>query len=157
MQAPVRAGPGARTAALPGSPDSQSGTKHWLASPRWNPHPDVRIGRHVVYGLHVHLTFFTRYRRNAFADANADPNRTEESVREVCTDFEAELKSFNSEQGHSTCSCTTRPRVSSPSRPASSRTLAPDGSVRGCRGRRGRRGRCRSASRRRSAGRGRGR
>jgi putative transposase len=34
-------------------------------SPRWNPNPDVRRGRHVVYNLHVHLVFVTKYRRNA--------------------------------------------------------------------------------------------
>ncbi len=38
-------------------------------SPHWNPHPDVRTGRHVVCNLHVHLVFVTKYTRNAFTDA----------------------------------------------------------------------------------------
>jgi putative transposase len=64
-------------------------------SPRWNPNPDVRTGRHVVYNLHVHLVFVTKYRRKAFTDAML--TRTEEIMRDVCTDFEAELKQFNGE------------------------------------------------------------
>lgn len=67
-------------------------------SPRWNPHPDVRTGRHVVHNLHVHLVFVTKYRREAFTDSML--TRTEEIMREVCTDFEAELKQFNGEQDH---------------------------------------------------------
>ncbi|MFI6370950.1 IS200/IS605 family transposase [Streptomyces sp. NPDC050546] len=67
-------------------------------SPRWNPNPDVRTGRHVVYNLHVPLVFVTKYRRKAFTDAML--TRTEEIMREVCDDFEAELKQFNGEQDH---------------------------------------------------------
>ncbi len=67
-------------------------------SPRWNPDPDVRTGRHVVCNLHVHLVFVTKYRRKAFTDAML--TRTEEIMREVCADFEAELKQFNGEQDH---------------------------------------------------------
>ncbi|MER7203822.1 IS200/IS605 family transposase (plasmid) [Streptomyces sp. NBC_01003] len=67
-------------------------------SPRWNPNPDVRTGRHVVYNLHVHLVFVTKYRRKAFTDAML--TRTEEIMREVCADFEADLKQFNGEQDH---------------------------------------------------------
>lgn len=67
-------------------------------SPRWNSHPDVRTGRHVVYNLHVHSVFVTKYRRKAFTDAML--TRTEEIMREVCTDFEAELQQFNGEQDH---------------------------------------------------------
>ncbi|MFF9489004.1 IS200/IS605 family transposase [Streptomyces sp. NPDC014676] len=67
-------------------------------SPRWNPDPDVRTGRHVVHSLHIYLTFVTKYRRNAFT--NVILTRTEKIMREVCTDFEAELKQFNDEQDH---------------------------------------------------------
>jgi putative transposase len=67
-------------------------------SPRWNPNPDVRTGRHVVHSLHVHLVFVTRYRRNAFTDTML--TRCEEVMREVCTTFEAERKQFNGEQDH---------------------------------------------------------
>lgn len=67
-------------------------------SPRWNPGPDVRTGRHVVHNLHVHLVFVTTYRRKTFTGAM--PTRTEEITREVRTDFEAELKPFTGKQDH---------------------------------------------------------
>ncbi|MGW8989711.1 IS200/IS605 family transposase [Streptomyces zhihengii] len=67
-------------------------------SPRWTPNPDVRTGRHVVSHLHVHLVFVTKYRRGAMTDAML--TRCEEVMREVCADFEAELKQFNGEDDH---------------------------------------------------------
>ncbi|MEE1671365.1 IS200/IS605 family transposase [Streptomyces sp. WAC07094] len=67
-------------------------------SPRWNPHPDVRTGRHVVTNLHVHLVCVTKYRRKAFTDEIL--TRCEEIMREVCTAFAADLKQFNGEQDH---------------------------------------------------------
>ncbi|MGP4091575.1 IS200/IS605 family transposase [Streptomyces sp. KR55] len=67
-------------------------------SPRWDPNPDVRTGRHVVHHLHVHLVFVTKYRRGVFTDAML--SRCEEIMREVCADFEAELKQFNGEHDH---------------------------------------------------------
>lgn len=67
-------------------------------SPRWNPNPDVRTGRHVVCNLHVHLVFVTRYRRKAMTDAML--TRCEEIMREVCADFEAELKQFKIGRAH---------------------------------------------------------
>ncbi|XES01505.1 transposase [Streptomyces sp. S1D4-11] len=53
----------------------------------------MRTGRHVVHNLHVHLVFVTNYRRKAFTDAML--THCEEVMREVCTNFEAELKQFN--------------------------------------------------------------
>ncbi|MGW1168276.1 IS200/IS605 family transposase [Streptomyces sp. NPDC002550] len=67
-------------------------------SPRWNPNPDVRTGRHVVHNLHVHLVFVTKYRRRAMTGEML--TRCEEIMREVCEDFEAELKQFNGEEDH---------------------------------------------------------
>ncbi|MCX5441104.1 MULTISPECIES: IS200/IS605 family transposase [unclassified Streptomyces] len=67
-------------------------------SPRWNPHPDVRTGRHVAYNLHVHLVFVTKYRRKAFTDDML--TRCEEVTREVCQESEAELKQFNGKEDH---------------------------------------------------------
>lgn len=58
----------------------------------------MRTGRHVVHSLHVHLVFVTKYRRKAMTDAML--TRCEEIMREVCTDFEAELKQFNGEDDH---------------------------------------------------------
>ncbi|MBC2907782.1 IS200/IS605 family transposase [Streptomyces cupreus] len=67
-------------------------------SPRWNPNPDVRTGRHVVCHLHVHLVLVTKYRRGAMTGEML--TRCEEIMREVCEDFEAELKQFNGEEDH---------------------------------------------------------
>jgi REP element-mobilizing transposase RayT len=35
-------------------------------SPRWEPNPDIRRGRSVVYTLHAHLVFTPKYRRGVF-------------------------------------------------------------------------------------------
>ncbi|MFI8076375.1 transposase, partial [Streptomyces sp. NPDC086033] len=51
-------------------------------SPRWESNPDVRTGRHVVYNLHAHLVFVTKYRRGVFDDDML--KRCEEIMREVC-------------------------------------------------------------------------
>ncbi|MGI5490926.1 IS200/IS605 family transposase [Microtetraspora malaysiensis] len=67
-------------------------------SPRWEPNPDVRTGRHVVYHLHAHLVFVTKYRRGAFTDPMLV--RCEQIMREVCADFEVELREFNGEHDH---------------------------------------------------------
>jgi putative transposase len=67
-------------------------------SPRWTPDPDVRAGRSVVYNMHVHLVFTTKYRRGALTDAIL--TRCEEIMRNVCVDFGAELREFNGEDDH---------------------------------------------------------
>lgn len=67
-------------------------------SPRWKPNPDVRTGRHVVCNLHAHLVFVTKYRRGAFTGEMLV--RCEQIMREVCADFEVELRAFNGEDNH---------------------------------------------------------
>ncbi|RCG22792.1 IS200/IS605 family transposase [Sphaerisporangium album] len=67
-------------------------------SPRWEPNRDVRTGRHVVHDLHAHLVFVTKYRRGAFTDPMLV--RCEQIMREVCADFEVELREFNGEDDH---------------------------------------------------------
>jgi putative transposase len=67
-------------------------------SPRWTPDPDVRRGRSVVYNMHVHLVFTTKYRRGALTDAIL--TRCEQIMRNVCVDFGAELREFNGEGDH---------------------------------------------------------
>ena len=67
-------------------------------SPRWDPDPDVRRGRSVVYNLHAHLVFTPKYRRGPFTSAILD--RCKEITAEVCTDFSAELREFNGETDH---------------------------------------------------------
>ncbi|MFF4738673.1 IS200/IS605 family transposase [Streptomyces sp. NPDC001262] len=60
--------------------------------------PEVRRGRHVVYNLHAHLVFVTKYRRNVFN--NEILTRCEEIMRNVCADFDAVLIEFNGEEDH---------------------------------------------------------
>lgn len=67
-------------------------------SPRWEPNPDIRRGRTVVYNLHAHLVFVTRYRRGAMNDEML--TRCEEIMRKVCDDFGATLAEFNGEDDH---------------------------------------------------------
>jgi putative transposase len=67
-------------------------------SPRWEPNPDVRRGRSVVYTLHAHLVFVPKYRRGVFTDEIL--RRCEEIMRDTCADFRAELREFNGEADH---------------------------------------------------------
>ena len=67
-------------------------------SPRWEPDPDVRRGRSVVYNLHVHLVFTPKYRRGPFTGEILD--RCQQIMAEICTDFGAELREFNGETDH---------------------------------------------------------
>ncbi|WP_075926945.1 IS200/IS605 family transposase [Nocardiopsis sp. CNR-923] len=67
-------------------------------SPRWEPDPDVRRGRSVVYTLHAHLVFTPKYRRGVFDEAML--TRCEEIMREVCADFGAQLREFNGGTDH---------------------------------------------------------
>ncbi len=59
---------------------------------------DLRHGRTCVFAMHVHLAFFTKYRRKGF---------TEQVMRElklivtsVCKEFESTLIEFDGEQDH---------------------------------------------------------
>ena len=61
-------------------------------SPRWNPNPEVRTGRHVVHNLHVHLVFVTKYRHDAMTGEML--TRCGEIMRKVCEDFEAEPRTL---------------------------------------------------------------
>ncbi|HIF9325766.1 TPA: IS200/IS605 family transposase [Photobacterium damselae] len=63
-----------------------------------NNEPVIRKGRHCVSALHAHLVFVTKYRRKVFN--NEILNRLEEITKEICIDFEVELKEFNGEQDH---------------------------------------------------------
>ena len=67
-------------------------------SPRWEPDPDIRRGNHVVYNLHAHLVFVTRYRREVFDDEML--TRCEAIMRNVCQSFGAQLREFNGEGDH---------------------------------------------------------
>jgi putative transposase len=59
---------------------------------------EIRTGRHCAFPLHAHLVFVTKYRHRVFADRHLQ--RMEESMREVCADFECEPVEFNGEDNH---------------------------------------------------------
>lgn len=58
-----------------------------------------RSGRHVVYRLHVHLVFVTKYRRGAIASDLHDVLR--DVFASVCEDFGADLLEYGGEDDHS--------------------------------------------------------
>ncbi|TCP94644.1 putative transposase [Cricetibacter osteomyelitidis] len=59
---------------------------------------DIRRGRHVVFNLHIHLVFVTKYRRQVFTKAILDDLKL--IFESVCRDFEAELIEFDGENDH---------------------------------------------------------
>lgn len=60
--------------------------------------PGFRAGRHVVYDLHVHLVFITKYRRGVIADRVR--SELERSFAKVCGDFAATLVECDGEDDH---------------------------------------------------------
>ncbi|WP_460539845.1 IS200/IS605 family transposase [Glycomyces halotolerans] len=59
---------------------------------------EVRTGRHCVFAMHAHLVFVTKFRHRVFTDRHL--TRMEAIMRDVCADFEVELKEFNGEGDH---------------------------------------------------------
>lgn len=78
-------------------------------SPRWQPDPDVRRGRTVVYNQHAHLVFTPKYRRRVFTQAILA--RMGQVMSEVCADFDASLEEFNAEADHVHLLVTYPPQV----------------------------------------------
>ena len=58
----------------------------------------LRRGRHVVYNIHIHLVFVTKYRGKVFTKEIL--NELNLILSQVCQDFDAELVEFNGEQDH---------------------------------------------------------
>lgn len=58
----------------------------------------LRRGRHVVYNLHVHLVFVTKYRGKVFTKEVLDELSL--ILNQVCQDFNAQLVEFNGEEDH---------------------------------------------------------
>jgi len=59
---------------------------------------DFRTGRQVVFDLHVHLVFSTKYRRGVITDRVRDFLKG--AMAKVCQDFETELLEFDGEDDH---------------------------------------------------------
>ena len=59
---------------------------------------DLRRGRYVVFNLHVHLVFVTKYRQKVFTKEILDD--MQQIFESVCSDFEAQLVEFDGENDH---------------------------------------------------------
>jgi len=59
---------------------------------------ELNRGRHVVFSIHVHLVFVTKYRRVVFEHEHM--TFLEKTFREVCKKADAELVEFNGEADH---------------------------------------------------------
>jgi putative transposase len=59
---------------------------------------DIRTGRHVVYSIHAHLVFVTKYRRDVLSALAIKDLAA--IFAKVCRDFGAELKECNGEDDH---------------------------------------------------------
>lgn len=59
---------------------------------------EYRTGRHVVYMLHVHLVFVTKYRRDVLPELAVSDLRN--IFAKVCRDFGAELIECDGEDDH---------------------------------------------------------
>ena len=59
---------------------------------------DLRTKRHVVYSLHLHLVFVTRYRKKVFNVLMME--RLKYHFKRVCDDFGCRLIEANGEKDH---------------------------------------------------------
>lgn len=59
---------------------------------------DLNTGRHVVFVLHAHLVFSTKYRRGVLTDRVREFLRP--AMAKICADFEAVLEAFDGEDDH---------------------------------------------------------
>jgi len=59
---------------------------------------EIRHGRHVVFNMHIHLVFVTKYRKHVFTSEILDDLRL--IFESVCKDFESTLVEFEGEEGH---------------------------------------------------------
>ena len=58
----------------------------------------IRHGRHCVFMMHVHLVFVAKYRKKVFTKEILEFMET--VFRDICNDFEADLREFNGEHDH---------------------------------------------------------
>jgi putative transposase len=73
---------------------------------------DIRRGRHVVYALHAHLVFVTKYRRDVLSDLAIRDLRG--IFAKVCRDFGAELVACSGADDHVHLLVTYPPTVALP-------------------------------------------
>ena len=70
---------------------------------------NIRRGRHVVYALHAHLVFVTKYRRDALSALAISDLRS--IFAKVCRDFESQLIECDGEDDHVHLLVTYPPKV----------------------------------------------
>ena len=58
----------------------------------------IRTGRHVVFSLHAHLVFVTKYRKNVFNKQLLDYLKI--VFNNICNSFEVQLIEFEGESDH---------------------------------------------------------
>jgi putative transposase len=58
----------------------------------------IRTGRHVVFSLHAHLVFVTKYRKNVFNKELLDYLKI--VFNDICNSFEVQLVEFEGETDH---------------------------------------------------------
>lgn len=59
---------------------------------------ELRKGRHVVYRMHCHLIFVTKYRGRVLSSEMLDT--MEQIMREICQNQDVEMEEFNGESDH---------------------------------------------------------
>ena len=59
---------------------------------------EIRSGKHVVFLLHAHLVFVTKYRKGVFTKSMLDSMK--DVFHSVCSDFESSLVEFDGEKDH---------------------------------------------------------
>ena len=68
---------------------------------------DIRSKRHVVYNLHLHLVFVTKYRKKVFSELMIE--RLKYHFLRVCKDFDCRLIDANGEKNHHTLETCEQP------------------------------------------------
>lgn len=63
-----------------------------------SPKIELRRGRHVVFNLHVHLVFVTKYKKEVFTQEILDELKI--VFGQVCREFESELIEFDGGNDH---------------------------------------------------------
>ena len=71
---------------------------HRLYSWAMNKTTRIRSGRHVVFNLHAHLVFVTKYRNKVFTKKMLE--RMQIIFSDICERFEATLQEFDGEHDH---------------------------------------------------------
>lgn len=71
---------------------------------------DIRTGRHVIYSLHAHLVFVTKYSKKVFNKKMLEYLKT--TFEGVCNDFDSILVEFDGEHDHVHLMIEYRPKFS---------------------------------------------